>query len=140
MQIVEVTGNVTKGEGLWLPYIMGTRSLTSSNEVTQFHLYCVINRVAVFLNFVVEKSRLASVTSKLPCLLIEVKGRLLVINNMLKLGLKNPLFHLPKNFIVLICSRNIAYSGEYSLVYESHVLGCFFSGRLSHKFCTLNSL
>ena len=51
MQIVEVIGNVTKGEGLWLPYIMGTRSLTSSNEVTQFHLYCVINRVAVFFLF-----------------------------------------------------------------------------------------
>ena len=41
-----------------------------------------------------------------------VKGRLLLTNSMLKLGLKNPPFHLPKNFIEFNCSRNIAYSDE----------------------------
>ena len=45
-----------------------------------------------------------------------VKGRLLLTNSMLKLGLKNPPFHLPKKFIEFNCSGNIAYSGEYSLV------------------------
>ena len=42
-----------------------------------------------------------------------------------KLGLKNPPFHLPKNFIDFNCSGNIVYSGDYSLVSESHVPRCF---------------
>ena len=88
-------------------------------------------------NCLVNKSRLACVISIYLASALVVKGRLLLTNSMLKLGLKNPPFHLPKNFIELNCSRNIAYSDEHRLVLESHVPGCFFDGRISHKFGTL---
>ena len=90
-----------------------TFPLTYSSS-SQFKLYCVSKpRVS---NCLVNKSRLACVISIYLASALVVKGRLLLTNSMLKLGLKNPPFHLPKKFIKFNCSRNIAYSGEYSLV------------------------
>ena len=64
-------------------------------------------------NCSVNKSRLACVISIYLLSVLMVKGRLLLTSSMLKLGLKNPPFHLPKNFIEFNCNRNIAYSDEY---------------------------
>ena len=64
-------------------------------------------------NCSVNKSRLACVISIYLASALVVKGRLLLTSSMLQLGLKNPSFHLLKNFIEFNCSRNIAYSDEY---------------------------
>ena len=90
-----------------------TFHLTYSSS-SQFTLYCVSKPKVS--NFSVNKSRLACVISIYLASALVVKGRLLLTNSMLKLGLKNPLFHLPKNFIEFNCSREVAYSGEYSLI------------------------
>ena len=90
-----------------------TFPLTYSSS-SQFTLYCVSKpRVS---NCLVNKSRLACVVSIYLASALVVKGRLLLTNSMLKLGLKKPPFHLPKNFIEFNCSGNIAYSGDNSLV------------------------
>ena len=78
-----------------------TFPLTYSSS-SQFTLYCVSKpRVS---NCLVNKSRLACVISIYLASALVVKGRLLLTNSMLKLGLKNPPSHLPKTFIEFNCS------------------------------------
>ena len=80
-----------------------TFPLTYSSS-SQFTLYCVSQpRVS---NCLVNKSRLACVISIYLASALVVKGRLLLTNSMLKLALKNPLFHLPKNFITGLAYGN----------------------------------
>ena len=81
-----------------------------------FHLTYSSSSKPKVLNCSVNKSRLVCIISIYLASALVVNGRLLLANSMLKLGLKNPLFHLPKHFIEFNCSRNIAYSSEYSLV------------------------
>ena len=48
-----------------------------------------------------------------------VEGRLLLTNSMLKLGIKNPPFHLPKSSLNLIAAETLLIpSGKYIVSFE----------------------
>ena len=113
-----------------------TFPLTYSTS-SQFTLYCISKpRVS---NCLVNKSRLACVISIYLASALMVKGRLLLTNSMLKLGLKNPRFHLPKSSLNLIAAETLLMnivSFEKAMYHDAFSRSNF--AQIWHSPCKMN--